>query len=335
MMRRRHALALACLAASGAGAASASAEDGGVVTAQFENDLFVFEEDNYTTGLQFTYVSGASHRQDWLTRWARSAGLGVPDADVRWSLGIGQLQFNPEDTETAAPLPDQHPYAAWLYLSLAALVEDAPAREGAPARLTTLQANVGVVGPSAVGEDAQNFAHSVFGIDRVNGWDNQLRDEPALQLLFERRYRFVRPVAENWQAGLEPHAAVSLGNALTYGAAGASVRIGRDLTTDFGPPRLRPGASGSTYFKPASRFNIYAFASVEARAVARNIFLDGNTFRDSLSVERKPLTGDLASGLALQWGRAQAAFTYVYRLKEFEGQREADPFGSASLQWAF
>jgi len=322
--------ACAALVAAGGGAA---AEDA-VVVASFENDLFVFQEDNYTTGLQLAYVSGRNGAPDWARAAARAAGFGGPGADLRWGLGAGQLQFNPEDTETTAPLPDQHPYAAWLYLTASLLAE--AARQGPAARtasLTTLQVNLGVVGPSALGEEAQNFAHSVFGIDRVNGWDNQLRDEPGLQVLFERRGRYVTP-AGGWEAGFEPHAAFSLGNVLTYAAAGATVRFGRDLRSDYGPPRLRPGYSGSPFFTRRRDANVYLFAGFEGRAVLRNVFLDGNTFRDSLSVDRKPLTGDLHGGVAVQLGRAQATLSYVYRLREFETQETADPFGSVSLQWA-
>jgi hypothetical protein len=78
---------------------------------------------------------------------------------------------------------------------------------------------------------------------------------------------------------------------------------------------------GSDFFIPTSGFSWYLFAAVEGRAVARNIFLDGNTFEDSRSVDKKPLVGDLSAGVALFWSddfRMDASATY--RTKEFDGQ---------------
>ncbi|MEM9749403.1 MAG: lipid A deacylase LpxR family protein [Pseudomonadota bacterium] len=333
-------LALALAFAAPMSKAAAEGEAPGVLSAIFENDVFLFEDDNYTTGIQISYVSGADRGPRWLRRAVEGAGLLAAGDRLRWELGAGQQQYTPEATGVAEPLPDQHPYAAWLYATAAIYLErPAPVGAGAsggPARLTKLQANLGVVGPSALGEAAQNAAHSVFGIDRVRGWDNQLRDEPAFQFIVEQRSRRIRTLSGGRrQVSFEPHATVSLGNALTYAAGGATVRWGGDLSGDYGPPRLRPGASGAPFFEATRKWNGYLFAGAEARGVVRNIFLDGNTFRRSLSVDKRPLTGDLYVGAVGRQGRVQISANYVYRLKEFDGQEEPDSFLATGLQLAF
>lgn len=66
------------------------------------------------------------------------------------------------------------------------------------------------------------------------------------------------------------------------------LRLGQRLPLDYGPPRIQPSLPGSGFFvPPQDRFGWYLFAGVEGRAVARNIFLDGNTFRDSRSVDKE------------------------------------------------
>jgi len=69
--------------------------------------------------------------------------------------------------------------------------------------------------------------------------------------------------------------------------------------------------------------------------VARDISLDGNTWRDSRSVDREVLVGDASLGFALIFESARLTATYTIRSKEFETQREAAQFGSVSIAFRF
>ena len=46
----------------------------------------------------------------------------------------------------------------------------------------------------------------------------------------------------------------------------------------------------------------HLFASVDGPGIARNIFLGGNTVRDSHSVNKKPFVADAAVGIAANFG---------------------------------
>ena len=83
------------------------------------------------------------------------------------------------------------------------------------------------------------------------------------------------------------------------------------------------------------KFGIYLFASAEGQAVLRNIFLDGNTFTDSHSVEKKLLVADLAAGIGILAGKAQLCFAYVIRSTEFETQKDPQEFGSLSFSISY
>ena len=91
----------------------------------------------------------------------------------------------------------------------------------------------------------------------------------------------------------------SLGNIWTGANVGLTVRLGQDLSVDFGPPHIRPNLSGPGSFDSARPFAWYLFAGAEGRLVARNIFLDGNTVADSHSVTKERLVGDFPVGLAV------------------------------------
>lgn len=49
----------------------------------------------------------------------------------------------------------------------------------------------GIVGPPAMGEQAQNGFHDMIAVPRAQGWDHQLGTEPILQLSYFQKVRFV------------------------------------------------------------------------------------------------------------------------------------------------
>ncbi|MGB9499156.1 MAG: lipid A-modifier LpxR family protein [Dissulfuribacterales bacterium] len=75
------------------------------------------------------------------------------------------------------------------------------------------------------------------------------------------------------------------------------------------------------------KIGIQFFAGVEGRAVLYNIFLDGNTFTDSPSVDKKPIVADFMTGISISRGPIQLSFAYVNRTKKFETQKKAQNFG--------
>ena len=79
----------------------------------------------------------------------------------------------------------------------------------------------------------------------------------------------------------------------------------------------------------------YLFANVEARAVARNIFLDGNTFTAGPHVDKNTMVYDGSAGAALTWRRWQLSYTLNHRSREFKGQTKADIFGAVNLSMKF
>jgi lipid A 3-O-deacylase len=168
--------------------------------------------------------------------------------------------------------------------------------------------------------------------------DTQLKDEPGVNLVVSRQLR------HNWATGFDgisvgviPSVSASLGNVHTYAGAGATLRIGNALEADFGPPRVRPVTAGSVFYERNAGAGLgwYLFAGVEGRVVARDITLDGNTWRDSRSVNREWLVGDASAGLAVMYGGWRLTATYTVRSHEFETQREAAQYGSFSLARQF
>ena len=69
--------------------------------------------------------------------------------------------------------------------------------------------------------------------------------------------------------------------------------------------------------------------------MGRNIFLDGNTFEDSPSVDKRFFVGDANAGIAFTLGHYRLAYTINVRSKEFHNQEDEAVFGSLTLTRRF
>jgi lipid A 3-O-deacylase len=326
-----------CLSAAPAAAAEETPvrieDEAGTFTFTLENDVVGDTDRFYTNGFQFTWRAPSTNPPRWITSIGRTVSPLLSNQSAwRWGLAFGQSIFTPEDTARENPDPNDRPYAGWLYgdFTITASTRNS---------YGSLELQAGVVGPSALGEQVQNTTHDILGVAKAQGWDYQLEDEPGVNLIFSRLWRYnalLDPETPRGLAvGIVPSVNASLGNVQTYADIGMMVRIGRNLYADFGPPRIRPAIAGSAYVQPDGYWGGYLFAGVTGRAVAYNIFLDGNTFKESRSVDKNVLVGDASLGgaLLLPWGRL--SYVHTFRTEEFVGQDGLVQYGSISLSLRF
>ncbi|MEM7685562.1 MAG: lipid A deacylase LpxR family protein [Pseudomonadota bacterium] len=304
----------------------------GTLRFTFENDIFGGTDEGYTNGVRFDYVT-PTNQLPWLARKARESLLWMAEDGADWyaTFSLGQNIYTPQDLLRRTPDPNDRPYGGFTYASVGLAADSGY-------RLDTLALDFGVVGRMAQADDVQRAVHDLIDADDPLGWDSQLRNEPAIRLVFERKYRFGYDFDLDFldlQADAAPHFGLALGNVDTSGAAGFTFRFGDRLDDTFGPPRIRPAVASPGFYEPVDGIGWYVFSGIEARAVARNIFLDGNTFRDSPNVEPHRLVGDLSLGFALQYQDVELSYTHVLRTPEFRGQRGFAQFGSVSISTRF
>lgn len=309
------------------------AQDGprnGTLSFVLENDVFYNADRHYTNGVRFAWVP---HRERPAPALARDLAEIMPwfprDATIRHGYAFGQSMYTPRDITIANPPDGERPYAGWLYGSVGLGVETGRV-------VDQFGLTIGVVGPASLAEETQKFVHRVIDSDRPEGWDHQLRNEAGLILSWKRSWRGLyasRMLGNELDFGT--HMGAALGNVFTHGKGGFMFRFGPDLPNDYGPPRIEPALPGASDFYAAEGFRWYLFAGLEGRAVARNIFLDGSTFRDSASVDKRRLVGDLQFGLVADWKDLRVSYTHVARSREFQTQRENDVFGAFSVLLKF
>ena len=326
---RTRCLLLASLLAPAGSALAASPDQDSIVTIQVENDavstLKGTSDQYYTSGLRLGWTSG----QDAVGPVAALGRNIWGDGTTRLSLEISQSIFTPRDTQQSPPPSDDRPYAGEL-IATAGLVHDTAFTRD----LVSL--SLGVIGPAAQGEEVQNGFHSIIGDTQNRGWDYQLPDQPAFQLLGQRTYRL--PVAQfgPFETDALPSATVSIGDIRDYVQVGGVVRFGQGLQSDFGTARIEPGLNGSDAYTNVRPFAWYAFAGADGQAVGYDVTLDGSTFRnDSRNVHRIWDVGEFEGGLALLYHGVRLTYTQGWQRSEFKHEKSLFNFGSFALSAKF
>lgn len=329
-MQRGCALTRFCFGLMLAGLAPSAFADG-LLSLKVENDAFSAGGDrHYTNGIEaiwaFEPVEG-----HWTRRFAEALPGWSADSLVGVAYRFGQQMYTPEDIEVEALIEDDRPYAGLLVGGVSLLNNHQHDRW----RLAeSLHIDIGIVGPASGAGALQRGYHEWIALDDPKGWDNQLENELIANLAYKRAWIF-----QQHFAGLEveygPSASFALGNLYTYASSGVGLRLGEGLDRSFGIPAVAPAYGGQSSFQRDQGFSWYVFAAIAGRYMAHNLLLDGNTFEDSHSVDRREWVGDAQVGAALTWDRWQLAYTYLWRSDEFEQQEGFDQFGSIVISTWF
>jgi hypothetical protein len=301
-----------------------------------ENDMLIGTDRHYTGGLKVSRLSADQrHFSDESGLAARLSGSlpGIHQRGYLKNIGISFAQqvYTPEDVNATHLIESDRPYAGWSYLSffyMSRNLED----------FRSLALRVGMVGPSSGAEAVQTGMHKAFGSKAINGWDHQLKDELGANIHYERRHRLAQMrFNDHWYADVIPSVSLALGNVHTHLAGGAIMRLGYSHLDGFGPSLIGAGSGEpSAGLQPnGSKWSGSFFLGANYRWVGRNIFLDGNTHRESHSVDKKRFVWVHGLGFSLSYGPWQVSFLRANSSREFEGQREPGWFDSLMIARRF
>lgn len=299
------------------------------LSVRWENDTFGGSDRFYTDGIAL----GVSHTgpiwMDPLADW-------LPWGEGRRTVGydIAQGMFTPDDTDRAVPDPNDRPYAGILALGLTLHVERGNSYHG-------LKLVTGVVGSGSLAQETQDFVHELINDEKSQGWDHQLHNEAIFNLAYEYRHKFqLAGRREEWSVEAAPLIGGWLGNMLVQGQAGGFVRVGYNVPDDSGPTLVRgmgfmPPPRRDSSHPAKSDWGFAISAGSVAHLVLHDITLDGNTIKDSPSVDKEYLVPMTGVGIGVGNRRFQASFSYIFWGKEFKGQDDYSKFGSLTLSYFF
>lgn len=249
---------------------------------------------------------------------------------IEWR--VAQVIFTPEAFEAPVPDPRDRQYAAAFTGAISYAF-------ASPQMLVRGTFETGMLGPSALGEEFQNYFHrNVAHKPEARGWAYQLSDRWVANAGVDLLYRlplFSGPAAH---ASLVFNVSATAGNYIVQAAAGASFRVGfGGEVYRFGRPQIARGTPGSlitptSVSRPWHQwFGVELFGSVRGLATAYDATLD-----EGRRVERVPLGGCVSLGVdALLARYVVLSYELSIQSAEFTAQDGAHAFGTAyaSFVW--
>lgn len=273
------------------------------ISAYYENDMYEQTDGYYTSGESLAYRS-----------------------DNDWGLRLAQQIYTPSNKDNPLPEYYDRPYAGWLKLDYYKNVYRANNA------IDTYGIGVGMVGPWSLAEAAQTFVHSSLKQHIPQGWQYQLHNEPTLQLVYFRTYSIF---LNDW-VEYRPSAGINLGNARTDAELSNTIRAGYNIPKRFDPVIHLTASRYSDTKSFKDSFYAYFFATVTGMGVARDMFLDGNTFtHDTVTVDKRSMVAefDLGISIGLKW--VDVTVTHVARSQEFTTQTRPNVFDSIQVSYNF
>jgi len=277
-----------------------------------ENDSFRSSDQYYTNGIKIGGGIPAAKVSRFFTRPPNALLDAITDgASNHFGLFFGQNMYTPRDITIAAPQPNDRPWAAWLYVgAVAQSVKDD--------HLHTVEFDLGVVGPPALGRQVQTAWHNLVDAAEPKGWDNQIRTEPGFLLTYLHKRRY----GDSSGVQLVPHIGASIGTIATFARAGALIRAGQNMT-GFGPDGIEPGGAMLKNTRRqqdegrARPYEWFVFAGADGRLMGHNTSLDGSLFRSGPGVATLDYVYDLLTGLSMRIDAVRVSVTRIKRSEEF------------------
>ena len=241
---------------------------------------------------------------------------------------FGQAMFTPADITVSTPQADDLPYAGLLYMAV-----DLSARNTSYA--DTIRFMAGVVGPWSQADEVQQQIHRVTGSEEPNGWDYQLHNELVVNMMYERRTAF--------------HTG-QLDNGLNYQWIGirqaelGTINTGAELSlallfTEYSMQQshnLQSSMAHSAYlFSTDLNKGFFAVLGITGHLTLRSIFLDGNTFRDSPSVEKELWSAAIFYGIGYATGEWNISANWTRETRRFETQEKGPGYGSITFTYRY
>jgi hypothetical protein len=276
---------------------------------------------HYTDGAKLVYT----HQPDcnFLKDYSRWNGFGQNDGQVSTALGyfFGQNIYTPDHTDAPA-LRDKHDrvFAGWLYGGIFA-------QRASDNQMEHLELNLGMIGPAARGKQTQDFVHSAIGVEKPEGWDNQLGDEVEADVTWLKRQRVDERYlkrTENFDSHLEY--GFTAGSLHRNANLGIIFRYGLHLPNDFGPGRLEAPASACIE-KPAEVQTEYLFTRIGGKLVQYDRFLSG--------LETEPAVAQFQVGVVYRYKSLEVSYSETFLTREYREQDSTDSYGAINLMWWF
>ena len=255
---------------------------------------------------------------------------------------FGQTMYSPQNISLSTPQPNDRPWGAFFFFGVTAHAYQTEVGGKSEFRATELK--FGTTGRYALGEEAQTFIHRITSSPIPQGWDQQLKTRPGIQLSHARVYRREDRSGRDW-FGFQWGWGASVGSLRSYANLNAAITVG-DLSGPDSP--LLIGNEGDFVAQDFNKRNQFkkpfAFLAANVTGIAHNYFVNGSTpyGKPNLDLKRGYTMVQAGVSLPLQewinnkWPRlvyAQSTRSSEFKHRDTGRAESRQRWGTFSLHW--
>ncbi len=246
---------------------SAFASQNPTITFNIDNDGIFGVDRDYTSGVFFTFTSGAV-RPTWLTLPFSLALFGAPSLD-KVEVTLGHKMWTPSDIELETPEPNERPYAGLLHSEFSYISLH-------PMQAQRFSFLFGTTGENAFSEQAQKFIHTLTKSTDPNGWAYQIEDKVVTNFGYTGHFNISRRRdIFGTEVELSNISEVNYGDYRSDVSTGVMLRWGRDLAGNFGSAGISVENPFRAGMIGASNFGWFLFGGIEGRYRFNDITIEG------------------------------------------------------------
>ena len=292
---------------------------------QTDDDSYLAQgSDRYYTAGNFAYFRHALNVKD--TSRLRNKILGFEFGQKLYSPHSGSIDFTGADD----PKYIDRPFAAYLYVgsTLNFLYKDESNLK--------LGAQIGIVGPAALGKPIQEFVHRAFGLYKPSGWEYQVDNDFEINLSAE----YNRLLARASWADVSLTSYADLGNGFTGAGIGPMFRLG-DFNQLFNSESTQSTAIKSRSFTPLNSRELFFYYKPQINVVAYDATIQGSLFgsksSNSMEVTLNPerLIFSNQVGIGYSGKRFVIDAAVLLHTKDVKQMVQADQWGSVTILYRF
>ena len=292
---------------------------------QTDDDSYLAQgSDRYYTAGNFAYFRHALNVKD--TSRLRNKILGFEFGQKLYSPHSGSIDFTGADD----PKYIDRPFAAYLYVgsTLNLLYKDESNLK--------LGAQLGIVGPAALGKPIQEFVHRAFGLYKPSGWEYQVDNDFEINLSAE----YNRLLARASWADVSLTSYADLGNGFTGAGIGPMFRLG-DFNQLFNSESTQSTAIKSRSFTPLNSRELFFYYKPQINVVAYDATIQGSLFGSksstSMEVTLNPerLIFSNQVGIGYSGKRFVIDAAAIFHTKDVKEMVQAHQWGTVTLLYRF
>ncbi len=283
-----------------------------------DNDLYIsFYQDRYYTNGALLNYSYASNKES--KKYHKKI----------YTFQIGQKLYSPSKANVRSLSEHDRPFAGYLFAGFGMSFFSKKNE------IIKINSEIGVIGPSAFGEESMNFVHDIYGFEPATGWKYQIQNAFALNLnaTYIKRISNSEYFDFNWVNN------GNLGTIFTDLSTGFMSRIGIKPLQDMANSIAFNSNLNNTLSKFNNEIEVLFYVNPMLRyaiydATIQGSFLNTNNI---VTYELKPIVLTTELGFKFTSGRFNFKYAIIHHTKKLRSTNVPNNnfYGSIAINYQF